>query len=340
MAKAVEQKEVVKLEQTKSKWVFVGQVNRLGSAHAFGKGVTKNGKEYESVRFGIKTSKTNENMVELFGQEQDFVYPFSQTKKKETGDGKLKHPFKFRDELPDTYHLIGIKLNLTDGESEELVELDAVPYIKKHLKDGDWVWATGEMTFGEYKNKKGEIKKQTQYSITAISKIDPKDFDAADFEETSSFMQQFVYVGSERVKEDKKVLIDGYSIPYSKDSTKFAKTNGLTVNEVTHAKMATKMLKLKTGDFLEVMGLVRNEAVVEDAPDDTPDDWGSTKPKGMDKGITHTVSELVITAVESFEEKKYSEDDFVVSEAEQTFGKTAKKNPFADDSDDVPFPED
>lgn len=331
-----------KLERTKSLFKLTGNVSRLGDK-SYREGVSKNGSEWRSIRFSVQTSPTNEVTVELFGIESDTVFSHNKKEKK-----TLKHPWvKRSDALPDGYELIGNHLGLVKDDKGKniktiLVNYDAVDYIKKNLQNGDSVWLSGEIEFGTYE-KDGKTRPQTRYVLKQVYKTsDPVDFTAEGFEETSAFSQGIVINDVEKDSDTGKVLVHAYTINYKdKDTNKPVATNGLEINPETHPKLASKFLTLKYGDFVEVVGNVRNEAVIEEAPEEEEEDeWGSTRPSGFEnRGVKHTVSALVITGVTpgSYEEKKYTEDDLTADAVEETFGKTSN-DPFADDDDDsLPF---
>jgi hypothetical protein len=277
--------------------------------------------------------------------ETDTVFSYNKEKKQ-----TMKHPWaKRHDTLPEGYDLIGNQLGLIKDEKGKniktiLVNFDAVEYIRKNLVNGDSVWLSGEIEFGTYE-KDGKVRPQTKYVLKQIYKSsDPIDFKAEGFEEKSVFTQGLIINDIEKDSETGKVLVHGFTIAYKdKDTNKPVATNGLVINpdHPNFEKFSNKFLGLKYGDFLEVVGSIRNEAVIEDAPEDEEEDeWGSVKPSGFEnKGVKYTVSELVITGVTpgSYESEKYTEDDLAADAVEETFGKSTSSDPFSDDDDELPF---
>lgn len=360
-------KEKTPLQQTKGTWRAVGIVNRISNEGAYTEGEFdkgKNiGKEWKSVRFSICTSDTNELFVELFGMEKENVYAYKpaskEAKKKDPkakGDTK-KISFENRDNIPNGYNLIGVKVGkFEDDEAdkkkvilEDYVEFDAVDEIFQTFEDGDSISLSGTLAFNEFENQQGQTVKQTRYQITYASKLAKTvDFNDEKFEETASFDQEIIFVGSTYDKKTEKLIVIGRTIAY--DGSWFDFPFVIDVSNPAVKQVAGAFhKKLKFGDFVKVMGLCVNkveqiEVEQEDAPKDSIFGDGGLVPKGQQKRANkNRITEMQITAVDlkSFIQKRYKEDDFVKEEElidEDDLDDD--NNPFIDKDDtddDLPF---
>lgn len=360
-------KEKTPLVQTKGTWRAIGIVNRIGDDNAFNEGEFdkgKNiGKEWKSLKFSVKTSDTNELFVELFGMEKDvYAYkpPTKEQKKKNPkakGDTK-KISFENRDNIPEGYNVIGVKVGKFEDEDaekkkiilEDYVEFDAVEEIFQNFDDGDSISLSGELSFQEYENQQGQKVKQTKYVIKYASKLTkPVDFKDEKFEETASFEQEIVFVGSDFEKETGKLHVIGRTINF--DGTWFDFPFVIDTNKPEVKQIAGAFhKKLKFGDFVKVLGLCLNKLEVvevqeEEKPKNNIFGDGGITPKGQEKytGKKRT-TELQIVGVDmkSFIEKKYNEEDFVVEEELVDDEEDTSNNPFGsddseEDDDDLPF---
>lgn len=318
-------KKNFKLEQTVGSFKLSGIVVGITKENAFTSGETKFGKLYNTVKFGVKTSPINILNVELYGQEQDFVYPYSSTDKK-----SQKIAFKDRhNELDDTYHIIGINVTTEGSEKETYVEYDAPEPIHQGFNDGDSVFITGELKPNSYISNSGELISSFKYSIKSITfKEKPIDFDDPKFKETASFEQDIVITDTDLDKKANKVIVNGYAVGYA-DSFKQVQ---YVIHQDKNEKLGNNFLKLKFGDYIKVLGVCINSPTIEEVEDE----WGSEVPTGYKTGGKY-VSELRITAVAKdkegtsiFKKRKYKEDDFVQEENEES-------TPEEDLTDDLPF---
>lgn len=332
-----------KLTQTKSSFKFQGIVEGLSNENAYREGTIgqgrSEGKEYRSVAFRVKTSENNALRVELFGMEQDYVYPYKQGKKdaktgkRSKGDSK-KIAFEDRHDLPEGYHLIGVSVSLekdSKGKAirQNLVEYDAVDAIFNNLEDGDSVYVNGEIQFSMWDNDRtGETELQTKYIIKGIGRTKkPIDFQAEDFEELNSFDQEIVFTGADVDKASKSVIVSAYTIQYGDKFTPctfYIRPEGDKDIEKIAAVFSKK---IKFGDFVKVVGLAFNkseevevEVKAEKAKASKDDPFGDAvgkKAKGYDKTtITHYTQELQVIGIEqgTFIKERYTEADFVVEE--------------------------
>lgn len=363
MAKTKERKDLV---QTKSLFTFKGIVDGMDKDNAWREDEIANGKNkgkaYRAIRFQVQTSKTNKLSVELFGMEQDYVYPYSKAEKK-----SKKMEFSKRNNLPKGYHIIGINLGLEQNDAgknirKSLVDYDAAEYIWDNLNDGDSVTVSGEVAFSTYENSEGDIINQTKFVIKSIYHEKPIDFDAVNeegestFEEVVAFEQELVFVGSEFDKDEGAVYVTGYTIQYGNkfQPAKFViRPEGNKNIEKTANAFAKKM---KPGDFVKVYGVALNKAetIEIDSSEEESDDediFGGEKPKGLGKtAVTSYTNELRITGADgkTYEKGLYDIDnDFVIEELveeEVDFGEDDDSIDFGGDGkaldisdDDLPF---
>ena len=319
-------KKVFKLEQTKGNFKLSGIVVGITKENSYIEGETKDNVPYRTVKFGVKTSNTNIINTELYGAEQDFVYPYSSTEKK-----SLKIPFKDRnEELQDTYHIIGINVTTEGNEKVTYVEYDAVEPIHQGFNDGDSVYVTGELKPNSFISTSGDLVSNFKYSIKSITfKEKPVDFDDPKFKVTASFEQDIVITDTNLDKKTNKVLVNGYAIGYA-DSFKQVQ---YVVHYDKNEKLGNNFLKLKFGDYIKVLGICINSPTIEAVEDE----WGSEVPTGYKTGGKY-VSELRITAVAKdkdgtsiFKKKRYKEEDFIQQDSSERI--SAEE----DLTDDLPF---
>lgn len=259
-----------------------GIITRLGDR---GYAEDENQGMWQRIRFGVKTSPTNEVPVELFGYKGDAFYW-----SKEKGQS-FKVDFEDRYNKPKGVkdaHMMGVGVNHkgTKEGLENLHKYDAVQAILDNFSDGDSVQITGQVEYSSYE-KEGETVVQKSYSIDRITKFnDPIDFDKEDFKEVSSFEGTFVFLDIDKVKdEDDKVYFDVTSRVVTKKDGTFIDTE-FQIPE-RKAKMSKAFKKsLKWGDEIKVKGLLRNEAIQTEVEDEEEDEWGSEEVAGYGKPIT------------------------------------------------------
>jgi len=354
------------LHPTKGSIKVKGQISGLSAEKSFRSGRNKNGAEYQSISFFVTTNKytdaegnevENKVKVELYGQVNEFVYPYKPAPKgspKGTKGTSIKHPFAQRYSLPQGFHLIGVKTKFNVGgemKSGEYVDFDAVGVIKSHLKDGDFVEIYAESRYSEYTNENsGETKLQTQYSIKSIEHIGEIDFSDANFEELSSFKQEIVFIAADHDKQIGKTVVTGRVIAYGEKFYDVQFMIDPNIDPAVKALAATflnknKQIPMKFGTKIEVKGRLINYAIKEQVEAPALEvGWGIDVPGFSGYVQTNYFSELQILGAEpsSYEPDKYTEDDFVNkglnTKADQ---ETEEDNPFANpidiSDDDLPF---
>lgn len=339
-----------KLTPTKSSCRLRGIVAGMTSDYAYKEGVVEKGKmkgkKYRSLRVQLQTSPTNRITLELFGMEQDQITVFKRDEKGMIVKGDQKRvAFDKRKSLPAGYHILDTNFEIeTDDDGKtvirELVRYDAVLYLRKYLKDGDSIYASGSMEFSEYTNNKtNETKLQSRYTIRSINKTTtPIDFEHEKFEELSSFEQEIVFVDSE--VSDGRVFVTGRTIAYGDKFTDVQFVCDPQGDEDIE-RTAKAFVKGKFGDFVKISGnLVHRVELVETEEKVSTGPFGEKRANGYKKrAIRNYIQEYQIVGADNdtYESEKYTEDDFVQEVFAQQ--ETGKKNPFEEtiEDDDLPF---
>lgn len=319
---------ISKLEQTKNKFTVRGYVVKPPEENHYEGTMEKGknaGKTYRIVNIDVKTSHNNIVRVGLFANEKDFVYPHNpQTKHTE------KIPFEERHSPPEGYRVFGTNVNITKRTTMD--EYDAVPHILENIYQGDEVFVSGEIQWRNFKSKNtNEMIVVPNFQIKSISKNEGKlDFDDENFEEISSFSQEIVFVDCFGNQNKDKLIVNAHVIDFAGNFLTPQFVINLTNNNMN--KLAKVFSKFNFGDFVNVEGLIVRR-VEEAEAEDEDDDWPGEKPAGMRTG-KNFINEMAITYADrsTYEKKKYSEDDFVITEGEVA----QESNPFDEDS---PFEE-
>jgi len=330
--------EVKKLEETKGTFTIKGKIDGLNSDYAVREGVTSTDKDYKALSFFVYTAPTNRVRVEMFGMEREVIYYSSKAKQSK------RVPFENRDKVSlKGYQLMGVNINASGKKNDRktLIEYDAVDYIREHFNDGDTVYIKGQLDFSEFENQQGEKINKTSFRINSIKKEEDIDFKDEDFTPHAFFKQDIVV--NELMEEDGKLFIHAKIIKYKGDLADAT----FTVDS-QRLKKFTKTLKknLKFGDWINVKGWIVSEEIEGEEEEDEveDDDWGGESPDGMDnKYITEYINELQIVNVdkETYEPKKYSEEDLFTKEEEDYGEDEDTDDDFDEDEDDdeLPFAE-
>lgn len=370
-----------KLKQTRNSFKLVGKVTRLDKDGAFREEVATKGKNegktYRALRFGVKTSHTNEIMVEMFDFEPEKVFLWNSQKKKEDKQYKGDTvPFEYwlenQDELREQgYAVLQTRVGFDyddDGKliSHGLPSYVASEYIYENLHNGDSVLVEGEIRYGSYENREGKKVEKKQYIIKKLIRLkNVVDFDAENFEEVTYFEQEMVFVGADMDKKEKKVYVTGRVIDYMKNfhDTQMVIdfSDGEGGEDKDMAKLAEAFAKkFKFGDVINVFGDTWNRVIVEEVEgeENEEDDLlaslgGKRKPKHAQGYTARTyITEMRINGVDAWEKGVYTEQDFqkddLFADDEDSLSKELggkskpkKKNPFdlGDDDldDDLPF---
>lgn len=367
------------LEQTLGKFKVIGKVTRIDKDGAFKEEVlnkpdNKNhGKVYRSLRFGVKTSPTNEVFVQGFAFEPEEVFLWNSKKREENPNYKGERiPFETwkeqQDELREQgYAILQSRIGLDYDEGGKLRTRGlplfvALKEIYEGLDNGDDVVVEGSIRYSRYKNRDGQEVEQKTLSIEKVYKLSKEiDFESSEFEEISYFEQEMVFVDADLDKKEKKAYVTGRIIDYNENFNDYQFVVNFTDEEgnidPAMLKLAEAMSKkMKFGDLINVFGDITNRAVVEEVESVDDDDdlitklGGKQKPKhAQGYTITNYISEMSIYGVDKWEEGKYNEEDFVkdsliVDDGLSEFGGKKKpkgKNPFdLDDGDSLDIGDD
>jgi hypothetical protein len=364
-----------KLQQTKSSFKFIGKVTRIDKDGAFREEtMTKgkmNGKTYRSLRFGVKTSPTNEMTVQMFDFEPEQVFMWNSEKKKADKNYKGDRiPFgqweAQQDDLREQgYAVLQTRVGLTYGEdgklqSKGLPSFVASQEIYENINNGDSVVVEGTIRHSSWE-KDGKVTPQTNYQITKLFKIKDIDFESPEFEEVTYFEEEIVFVGADIDKKEGKAYVTGRQIAYNGDfedaqfvvNFKNEDGEGFDAGMVKLAEAFKK--KFNFGDVLNIFGDALNRVIVAEVESEEEDDddllsalGGKSKPKHAQSFVSRTyISEMSIHGVDAWDKKVYTEDDFVKDEllAEDKGnpladelggkGKKASSNPFETDEDSI-----
>lgn len=311
---------LAELKETKGKFRFGGFVVGL-SGDSIRTGQTKVDpfNDYRSIRFGIKTNTDNVNFVEIFGMEGREIVIFKQEK---DDDGRRKVvdkkriDFESRNDIPEGYHFVGVDININDDDGRlNLIEWDAIEYIDANLKNNDPVYISGDINWQSYTNRNNELKVEPRYVVKRIVKAkDTFDFEDEKFEEQSAFEQEFIVADVVKDSETQRVYVNAYVINYHGAPLLYT----FVANPDNRKLQAALAKKLKFGDAITVLGKVLNTAVYEESEEAEEDEWGSEIPKGYQRTIRNTISELQIWGVkpDSYEKGRYTEADFISEDEE------------------------
>lgn len=349
---------MAELKETKSYFKLIGVVSRIDKDGAFREEMAtrgrNQGKIYRALRFGVKTSDTNEIIVEMFDFEPEKVYLWNSNKKE--GDSvPLSYWKEQKDELRESgYTCLQTRVGLEYDERGKLVahgmpSFEASRYIFDNLKNGDSVVVEGEIRYSTYRNREDKEVVKKSYIIKKLFKLKEEvDFDAEDFEETTYFEQEMVYVGADMDNREKKVYVTGRVIDFNKNFYDTQFVVDFSDGDEGMKRLAESFVKrFKFGDVLKVYGDTLNRVILEEVADKEEDDLlaslgGRRKPKKVQGYmIKNYISEMQIYGVDTWERGIYTESDFVNKEDDlfaELGGKAkpVKNNPF-DFEDDDPF---
>lgn len=370
--------EKTKLKETKGVFKVIGKVARIDRDGAFREDVLNkpdnrnHGRLYRSLRFGVKTSPTNEIIVQGFDYEPQEVFLWNSKKREADPNYKGDRiPFETwkeqQDELREQgYVVLQSRIGLDYDEkgklkTKGLPRFVALKEIYENINNGDSVVVEGTIRYSKYKNRNDEIVEQKNYMIERVFRIKDIDFEDDNFEEVSYFEQEMVFVDADLDKEEKKAYVTGRIIDFNgnfEDTQfviNFANENGET--DPAMLKLAQAFTKkMEFGDVINVFGDAINRVVVEEVEDEEEDDLlaelgGRSKPKHAQNYVSRTyITEMSINGVDAWKKGVYTEDDFEkdsLIDDNDGLGdlggkkKPNTKNPFETDEDeDVDIDED
>lgn len=328
------------LKQTKNSFKLIGKVTRIDRDDAyreklFEKQYNKNdGKLYRSLRFGVKTSETNEITVSTFDFEPEEVFLWNSKKKEENEDYKGERiPFGLWEEQQDELReqgyavlqsRVGVEFdNKGKVQTKGMPRFVASEYIYNNIDNGDSVVVEGTIRYSKYKNRNDEWVQQKNYTIEKLIRIKDVDFDAEDFEEVSYFEQEMVFIDADVDKKEGKAYVTGRTIDYTK---KFEDVQFIVDFSDGEGGYDESMVKLanafkssfKFGDVVNVFGDTLNRVLIDEVEDDEDEEedlisklGGKSKPKHAQSYVAKSyITEMQIHGVDAWDEGVYSDEDF------------------------------
>ena len=339
--------KLFELPQTKGTFQVRGIVSGVEKDNFYTEKKTKTGKDFRMVNFGVEYEDKKTIYPSLNGMPRDKVY-FS---KNEDGKTEVK-AIAWKDRIknaPEGYRMIGVMTGLkkVPGENGKLkndnhyrTEYDACEYINENLNDGDSVFVKGNLEFGSYTNKDGEVSHTTKFVPTQVSLCQKDiDFEAEDYAPAHDFTQTIVFVGIDQERENDKptgrFVVDAKIVNYNSiESAEFI---------IEDAKLAKQMRSgLKPYNSIQVHGHINVVNNVEDVNDEEDDDcWGESNDMDNKRVFAPTHRELIITGAkpstidkETYTEKAIDEAIKKVNaskKAEQDFTGKAESTSNVDD---------
>ncbi len=341
--------KLFELPQTKGTFQVRGIVSGVEKDSFYVEKQTRTGKEFRMINFGVEYDDKKTIFPTLNGMPRDKVY-FSK-KDKDTGNTDTK-AIAWKDRIkkaPEGYRMIGVLTGLQKikdengkvrNDNKTLTEYDACEYISENLQDGDSVFVKGNLEFGSYTNKDGEVSRTTKFVPTQISLCqNDVDFEAEDYAPAHDFTQTIVFVGIDQERENDKptgrFVVDAKIVNYNSiESAEFI---------IEDAKLAKQMRSgLKPYNSIQVHGHINVVNNVEDVNDEEDDDcWGESNDMDNKRVFAPTHRELIITGAkpstidkETYTEKAIDEAIKKVNaskKAEQDFTGKAESTSNVDD---------
>lgn len=371
---------MAELTQTKNSFKVIGRVTRIDKDGAYTEKEMDKGKHqgemYRSLRFGVKTSDTNEITVQMFSYEPNEVFLWNSEKKKADSNYKGDRiPFATWEEQQDElreqgYAVLQTRVGLSYNEEGKLQSKGLPSYVASaeiynNLSNGDSVVVEGNIRYSKWTDNEGKEKEQKSYNIEKVFKIKDVDFEDEKFEEVTYFEQEMVFVDIDIDNKEGKAYVIGRVIDYGKNFhdtqmvINFANEDGTIDEDMKKLADAIKK-RVKFGDVINVFGDTLNRVIVEEKEQDETDEvdlfaefGGKSKPKHAQTYVAKTyINEMSILGLDGITQGVYTEDDFVSNDliekgdnpfADEFGGKKKNKgaNPFGDDGeiseDDLPF---
>ena len=341
--------KLFELPQTKGTFQVRGIVSGVEKDNFYIEKKTNTGKDFRMINFGVEYEDKKTIYPSLNGMPRDKVY-FSK-KDKDTGNTDTK-AIAWKDRIkkaPEGYRMIGVLAGLQKikdengkvrNDNKTLTEYDACEYISENLQDGDSVFVKGNLEFGSYTNKDGEVSHTTKFVPTQVSLCQKDvDFEAEDYAPAHDFTQTIVFVGIDQERENDKptgrFVVDAKIVNYNSiESAEFI---------IEDAKLAKQIRSgLKPYNSIQVHGHINVVNNVEDVNDEEDDDcWGESNDMDNKRVFAPTHRELIITGAkpstidkETYTEKAIDEAIKKVNaskKAEQDFSGKAESTSNVDD---------
>lgn len=322
------------LQQTRGIFQVSGVVQGTLKDKFYVDTVTKTGKPFRAINFGVEFEKGKVMYISINGMEQEKVYfnkRNEETNKMEVKDVPWSQRLTFNEE---GWRLIGTGLGLVKGEDGKnirmtLTPFDACEYINEHLTDGVSVFIKGNVEYSTYVSN-GTARRSTKFIPNQISLLSKDiDLEELDYEVQANFEQRIVFTGIDKVEDEFK--LNAKIVNYgSIEDAEFV---------VRDAKLAGIFKKnLKPYNSIDVYGEI---SVTEDVAQVQDDDdcWG--EPSKMQSIAAPIKRDLVITGASksSLDTELYSEEAILLAvkaltqdkKAEQEWG---NKSNIANDEED------
>ena len=322
-------------EQTRGAFRLAGKVTGTLSQNFYTDGMSRNGKPWRKLHFGVETEPGKVVYVDLFGAAQDNCYISKTTN---VGGKNLTDTvsipwadrmdyWKKNPKLKD-YRMIGITCGVerridpkTGKEVNNVKHLhayDACDEIAK-LNDGDDVFLRGNITYSTYNGQH-----RVNFEPVQVSLCRPIDFDAADFEPTAFFEQNIVLMGVTKSETPGEAIISAKIVNYSTiEDTELYTKNMRLAN-------ALNRLKRKEYVFITVYGDIVVETGVQPVTEES--DFGGPNP--MRRVSSMGVRKLMVSGAEeeSIDYEAYSEE--VIEHAMEVAANLQRaKDDYGDESD-------
>ena len=305
----------MKLPQTSGQFQMKGIVSGTEKENFYVERVTKTGKPWRSVNFGVEVEKNETLYVTLNGYERDKVYFYKRPEKGEkkgvTKEVAWEDRFNFNS---PGFKMIGVNVGVskvidskgnTVNDKKMLTEFDAAMEIGKNLKDGDSVFIKGTIEYGSYTDNGGNVRRTVRYVPNQVSLCKEVNFDD-DYDPTHEFTQTIVFMGVEPEKDDAgsqtgRFVVDAKIVNYGD----IQEADYIIEND----KLA-KILKknMKPYQSIKVWGRMTSFTPTESVEDDD-DCWGESNK--MNKVIAPTKREMIIIGADpsSIDGDTYSEKE-------------------------------
>lgn len=324
------------LPETKGEMKLRGIATGTEKDSFFASKVTKAKKPMNIVKFGVKVDKESTIQLELNGMTRDevFFYKKSEVKGQKGTTKRIKWDNR-QSFNEDGFNLIGMTVGLEQVADENgklkndlktMAEYDACEYIAEQLEDDQSLFVLGNIDFGSYTNKSGEVKRSVKFIPSKLLNAKPVDFEAEDFEKVADFKQKIVFMGinkDETDKNDVKFIIEAKIVKYSTiEDAEFI---------VRNSKLANTLRKnLKPYTAIDVWGYINNRVDEEVVEED--DGWGEKS--SFDKVSRTYIRELIITGADpsSVDKDTYSQSELDEALKAIANSKKAKDDFGGDDS--------
>lgn len=330
------------LKQTEGKFKLEGKVSRIDGDGAFRQDTQDNqnnrnyGRTFRALRFGVKTSPTNEITVGTFDYEPEQVFLWNSEKRQADPEYRGDRvPYGTWLEQKDDLNAQGYTVLQSrvgfERDDEGNLKTEGLPrYVSSQLiydniDNGDSVVIEGEVRYTRSTNRSGQDVLYTNYTIERLFKIEDIDFEAKDFEEVTYFEQEMVFVDADVDKQDKKVYVTGRTIDYREQfvDSQFVVdfSDGEGGNDEDMVKLANAFDKrFNFGDVINVFGDTTRRVVVEEVEDELSEEdnllaslGGRSRPSyapGRQTSRTY-VEEMKIYGVDGWEKGVYTDEDFI-----------------------------